>query len=62
MLDKHFAVQWPLTSEQAEQLGDNPPPTSRLYETASSKPQAEGETVSINGTVSRTADRDFRLC
>jgi hypothetical protein len=32
MLDKHIAVQWPLTAEQAEQLGDGAPPTSRLYE------------------------------
>lgn len=32
MLDKHFAVQWPLTAEQAERLGDKAPPTSRLYE------------------------------
>ena len=31
MLDKHFAVQWPLTADQAEKLGDNVPPTSRLY-------------------------------
>ncbi len=32
MLGKHFAVQWPLTVEQAAQLGDNAPPTTRLYE------------------------------
>lgn len=32
MLAKRFAVQWPLTAAQAEQLGDNAPPTSRLYE------------------------------
>ena len=31
MLDKHFAVQWPLTADQAEQLGNSAPPTSRLY-------------------------------
>jgi assimilatory nitrate reductase catalytic subunit len=32
MLGKHFAVQWPLSRERAAQLGDNAPPTSRLYE------------------------------
>ncbi|MCB9383958.1 MAG: nitrate reductase [Bryobacterales bacterium] len=31
MLGRHFAVQWPLTTDQAQQLGDDAPPTSRLY-------------------------------
>ncbi|MBI1357476.1 MAG: molybdopterin-dependent oxidoreductase [Acidobacteria bacterium] len=32
MLDRHFAVQWPLTVEQAAALDGAAPPTSRLYE------------------------------
>ena len=32
LLDKHFAVQWPLTAEQATALNGEPPPTTRLYE------------------------------
>ena len=31
LLDKHFAVQWPLTAEQAAALDGERPPTSRLY-------------------------------
>lgn len=31
MLARHFAVQWPLTAEQAAELGDGAPPVSRLY-------------------------------
>ncbi len=32
MLDKHFAVQWPLSAERAEELDGDVPPTTRLYE------------------------------
>ncbi len=32
MLDKHVAVQWPLTADQATALDGAAPPTSRLYE------------------------------
>jgi assimilatory nitrate reductase catalytic subunit len=32
MLDRHFAVQWPLTAEQAKRLDGATPPTTRLYE------------------------------
>ena len=32
MLDKHFAVQWPLPAERARQLAGEKPPTTRLYE------------------------------
>jgi len=32
LLEKRFGVQWPLTSAQRAELGDDPPPPTRLYE------------------------------
>lgn len=32
LLGKHFAVQWPLTVAEREELGDRPPGTKRLYQ------------------------------
>ena len=31
LLDKHYAIQWPFTAEQAKQVNGDRPPTTRLY-------------------------------